>query len=127
MGDLRIRRGSDEGSARPRTHESSEGYPEAIIAIRAERGFCRNVDIAEHMGVTKPSVAKALGNLMRRDLAEVVDHDVRLIAIGERLVEETLSKHRFFEGRSLTPGRMRRASSAPELADDSSKKITWVS
>lgn len=84
--------------------ESSENYLKAILVIRTERGFCRNVDIAEHMGVTKPSVTKALGNLARKGLVEVVDHDVRLTVIGERLAEVTLSKHRFFEGALLDAG-----------------------
>lgn len=30
------------------TTESSEDYLEAIFVIRAERGSCRNVDIAEY-------------------------------------------------------------------------------
>lgn len=77
--------------------ESSEDYLEAILAIRRLRGSCRNVDIAERMGVTKPSVTKALGNLARRGLAEVVGHDVRLTEEGGRIAEATLAKHRFFE------------------------------
>ena len=36
--------------------ESSEDYLEAILVIRAERGFCRNADIAERLGVARPSV-----------------------------------------------------------------------
>ena len=67
--------------------ESSEDYLEAILVIRRLRGSCRNVDIAERMGVAKPSVTKALGNLARRGLAEE----------GGRLAEATLDKHRFFE------------------------------
>lgn len=55
MGPIGNRRGSDEGSARLRIRDSSKDYLEAILAIRAERGRCRNVDIAEHMGVTKPA------------------------------------------------------------------------
>ena len=86
------------GRCRNNVRESSEDYLEAILVIRRLRGSCRNVDIAEHTGVTKPSVTKALGNLVRKGLVEVVDRDVRLTAIGERLAEETLSKHRFFEG-----------------------------
>ena len=66
--------------------ESSEDYLEAILVIRRLRGSCRNVDIAERMGVAKPSVTKALGNLARGGLAEVVGRD-----------EATLAKHRFFE------------------------------
>lgn len=60
--------------------ESSEDYLEAILVIRRLRGSCRNVDIAERLGFSKASVTKALGNLARKGL-----------------VEETLSKHRFFE------------------------------
>ncbi|HIR43622.1 MAG TPA: metal-dependent transcriptional regulator, partial [Candidatus Aphodovivens avicola] len=44
-------------------NESSEDYLEAILRIRSERGSCRNVDIAERLGVSKASVTKALGNL----------------------------------------------------------------
>ena len=43
--------------------ESSEDYLEAILVIRRLRGSCRNVDIAERMGVAKPSVTKALGKV----------------------------------------------------------------
>ena len=68
-----------------------------VLVIRRLRGSCRNVDIAERMGVAKPSVTKALGNLARRGLAEVVGRDVRLTEEGGRLAEATLDKHRFFE------------------------------
>ena len=88
---------ASRGSRSRATTKSSEDYLEAILVIRRLRGSCRNVDIAERMGVAKPSVTKALGNLARRGLAEVVDHDVRLTAAGKHLAEETLSKHRFFE------------------------------
>lgn len=37
--------------------ESSEDYLEAILVIRAERGRCRNADIAERLGVSRPSEA----------------------------------------------------------------------
>ena len=40
-------------------HESQEDYLEAILIIRRGRGFCRNVDIAERLGRSKPSVTKA--------------------------------------------------------------------
>ena len=91
------------GSRSRATTKSSEDYLEAILVIRRLRGSCRNVgtviakQLAERMGVAKPSVTKALGNLARKGLVEVVDHDVRLTAAGKHLAEETLSKHRFFE------------------------------
>lgn len=78
---------ASRGSRSRATTKSSEDYLEAILVIRRLRGSCRNVDIAERMGVAKPSVTKALGNLARRGLAEVVGRDVRLTEEGGRLAE----------------------------------------
>ena len=85
-------------------HDSQEDYLEAILRIRSERGSCRNVDIAERLGRSKPSVSKALANLARKGLVDVVDRDARLTSEGRRLAEETLAKHRFFEGMLLDAG-----------------------
>ena len=85
-------------------HESGEDYLEAILVIRRLRGSCRNVDIAERLGRSKPSVTKALANLARKGLVDVVDRDARLTSEGRRLAEETLAKHRFFEGMLLDAG-----------------------
>ena len=76
--------------------ESSEDYLEAILVIRAERGFCRNADIAERLGVARPSVTKALAGLSSRSLVEVAGRDVRLTPEGRRLAGATLEKHEFF-------------------------------
>lgn len=76
--------------------ESSEDYLEAILVIRRERGWCRNVDIAERLGVTRPSVTKALAGLSSRSHVEVVDRDVRLTPEEHRLAGATLEKHEFF-------------------------------
>ncbi|WP_419044148.1 metal-dependent transcriptional regulator [Enorma massiliensis] len=78
------------------TTESSEDYLEAIFVIRAERGSCRNVDIAEYLGITKPSVTKALSGLSSQSLVEVVDRDVRLTQRGLGIAKATLEKHEFF-------------------------------
>ncbi len=77
--------------------ESSEDYLEAIFVIRAERGFCRNADIAERLGVTRPSVTKALAGLSSRSLVEVVGRDVRLTQKGLCVARATLDKHEFFK------------------------------
>lgn len=76
--------------------ESSEDYLEAILVIRRERGWCRNVDITERLGVTRPSVTKALAGLSSRSLVEVAGHDVRLTSEGRRPAGATLEKHEFF-------------------------------
>ena len=51
--------------------ESSEDYLDAILVIRRERGWCRNVNIAERLGVTRPSVTKALAGLSSRSHAQL--------------------------------------------------------
>ena len=104
MGAVGNRRNLDESSARPFIRKSYEDYLEAILVIRTERGSCRNVDVAEFLGVTKPSVTKALANLTCEGLVSVVGYDVRLTSGGRRLAEETLAKHRFFEGMLLDAG-----------------------
>ena len=71
------------------TTESSEDYLEAILVIRAERGFCRNVDIAERLGVSRPSVTKALANHSSQSLVEVARR-------GLEFAQTTFEKHEFF-------------------------------
>ena len=66
--------------------------------IRAERGFCRNADIAERLGVTRPSVTldRVFAGLSSRSLVEVAGRDVRLTPEGRCLAGATLEKHEFF-------------------------------
>ena len=44
-------------------HESGEDYLEAILMIQNEKGDCHSVDVARKLGVTKPSVSRAMGIL----------------------------------------------------------------
>ena len=43
--------------------KSSEDYLEAMLMLREEHGYIRSVDIASHLGVTKPSVSYATKRL----------------------------------------------------------------
>ena len=43
--------------------ESGEMYLETILLLRAKLGQVRSVDVAEHMGFSKPSVSRAVGIL----------------------------------------------------------------
>ena len=44
-------------------HESSENYLEAMLMLQEEKGFIRSVDVAEKLGVKKPSVSYATKRL----------------------------------------------------------------
>ena len=54
---------SMESRPEPRMHESGEDYLEAILMIQNEKGDCHSVDVARKLGVTKPSVSRAMGIL----------------------------------------------------------------
>lgn len=43
--------------------KSAEDYLEAMLMIKNRRGFCRSIDVAEQLGVTKPSVSYATKRL----------------------------------------------------------------
>ncbi len=44
-------------------HESAEDYLEAMLMLKEERGYVRSVDVADKLGVTKPSVSYATRRL----------------------------------------------------------------
>lgn len=44
-------------------HKSSEDYLEAMLMMKEKHGYIRSLDIAEHLGVTKPSVSYATKRL----------------------------------------------------------------
>ena len=44
-------------------HASGEDYLEAVLVLQKERGMVRSVDVARHMGVSKPSVCHAVATL----------------------------------------------------------------
>ena len=45
-------------------HEARDDYLEAILQIRQEKGYCRAVNVAEELGVTKPWVSVEIGKLV---------------------------------------------------------------
>ena len=111
------------------TTKSSEDYLEAILVIRRLRRSCRNVDIAERLGRSKPSVTKALSNLAAAGLARMSGHDVLLTGEGERAASATLERHRFFERLLADAGVDARTASAEAcrmehcLSEDSFRKL----
>ena len=44
-------------------HTSGEDYLEAILILEKTTGKVRSIDLAEHLGVTKPSVSRAVSLL----------------------------------------------------------------
>ena len=44
-------------------YKSAEDYLEAMLMLREERGYIRSIDVADKLGVTKPSVSYATKRL----------------------------------------------------------------
>lgn len=84
--------------------ESGEDYLETILMLQQEHGSVRSVDIAQHLGVTKASVSKAMSTLEDRGYVEIVKRDVRLTEKGLALASEILQRHIFFRDLLISSG-----------------------
>ena len=78
-------------------HQSGEDYLEAILMLQKEKGMVRSVDVARHMGVSKPSVCHAVATLKKGGFL-TIDEDffLRLTDVGREVAEQTYEKHCFF-------------------------------
>lgn len=78
-------------------HASGEDYLEAILVLQKKMGMVRPVDIARHMGFTKPSITHAITTLQTGGFVER-DEDgfIRLTDVGREVAEQTYEKHCFF-------------------------------
>lgn len=73
---------------------SSEDYLEAILMIREAKGSCRSVDVAAHLGFSKPSVSVAVGKLVESGCVERwEDGQLLLTDKGMAIARHTLDKH----------------------------------
>lgn len=55
-------------------HESAEMYLETIYLLTRQSSAVRSIDVAEHMGYSKPSVSRAVG-LLKKDAYVTTDKD----------------------------------------------------
>jgi len=44
-------------------HQSGEDYLEAILTLRNQKGSVRSIDVAQHLGYSKPSISRAMSIL----------------------------------------------------------------
>ncbi len=75
--------------------KSSEDYLETMLMMQKKHGFIRSIDVAEHLGVTKPSVSYATKRL--RENGYITMDKTGLITLepsGLAIAEEMLDRHR---------------------------------
>ncbi len=76
---------------------SREDYLEAMLILKKKMGWFREVDLANQMGFSRPSVSVALRKLEDEGYVSVEDSgEVRLSPAGERVAAMTLERHEFF-------------------------------
>jgi Mn-dependent DtxR family transcriptional regulator len=75
-------------------HESAEMYLETIYILTKERTSVRSIDVAEHMGYSKPSVSRAVG-LLKQGGYLVTDEDgfLSLTPDGMHMAEKIFERH----------------------------------
>ena len=82
-------------------HESAEDYLEQILMLLENKGYARSVDIAEGLGVSKPSVSVAMKNLRENGYIVMADNGYisltdKGFAIARRIYDRHKTLTRFF-------------------------------
>ncbi|WP_147613231.1 metal-dependent transcriptional regulator [Treponema pectinovorum] len=76
-------------------YESGEDYLEAILRLQLENGFVRSVDIANKLGVSRPSVSRAMGLLEKDGYIEFnLGNTIKLTEKGQAKAEDVFGRHK---------------------------------
>ena len=74
--------------------ESGEMYLETILYLTKEKGSVRAIDVAEHMGYSKPSVSRAVGLLKNGNYISVSPEGyITLTDIGIEISKKLFERH----------------------------------
>jgi len=74
--------------------KSSEDYLEMMLMLRNKKGYVRSVDIAEGLGVTKPSVSYAVKRLRENGFINMDDDGfITLNPSGQEIAEKIYERH----------------------------------
>ncbi len=78
-------------------HASGEDYLEAVLMLHRKQGMVRSVDLARHMGYSKPSISHAV-SILRDGGFLMMDKDgfLHLTDVGQEVAERIYERHRFF-------------------------------
>lgn len=78
-------------------HASGEDYLEAVLVLKKQQGMVRSVDLARHMGYSKPSISHAVailreGGFLTMDSEGYLD----LTDAGMEVASKIYDRHCFF-------------------------------
>lgn len=102
-------------------HASGEDYLETILVLQKKLGIVRSVDVAWHMGVSKPSVCVAVNTLKDGGFLTMdEDHFLHLTDAGRKAAEKIYERHCFFTEQLIAAG------VDPKIAEADACKIEHV-
>ena len=86
-------------------HASGEDYLEAVLILQKKQGMVRSIDLARHMGFSKPSISHAVGVLWDGGFL-TMDEDgfLHLTDIGREVAEKIYERHQFFTEQLVAAG-----------------------
>lgn len=85
-------------------HTSGEDYLEAILILEKTTGKVRSIDLAEHLGVTKPSVSRAVSLLKQGGFLVSESSSLELTEKGRETAKKVYEKHCFFKKKLMDAG-----------------------
>ena len=93
-------------------HKSAEDYLEAMLMLKEEHGYIRSIDVAEKLGVTKPSVSYTTKRLRE---SGYITFDpagmIQLLQPGQEIAERIYERHKLltelFTGLGVSPEKAR--------------------
>lgn len=84
---------------------SMEDYLEAVLILHQKHGSVRGVDIVVHLGVTKPSVSRAVKELSKSEyIVKNTDGTLSLTDSGLQIATQIYEKHQFFTRQLIEAG-----------------------
>ena len=88
-----------------RIKESAENYLETILIIKKEKGNVRSIDIANELGVTKPSVSVAMKSFREEGYITVDENGgIDLTQKGMEIANRVYEKHEIIAKALITIG-----------------------
>ena len=101
--------------------ESAENYLESILVIKSQKGFVRSIDIANDLGVSKPSVSVAMKNFREEGYITVdADGNIDLTEKGLEIANRVYERHEVVSKALMALG------VCPETALEDSCKIEHI-
>lgn len=85
--------------------ESAENYLEAILMLHRNNGSVRSIDIANHLGFTKPSVSVAMKSFREEGYITVDgDGNINLTDKGMKIAAKVYERHRIIAAALIALG-----------------------